>query len=488
VIRTFRGPVVALLALVLALSAPVTADAVKASRVPPDPDAGLKTFTHSEAKDVLANARSMLRGRPGKAAARPSSGDLTMTLRDLYLARPSLAGPDRRAANRLLSRDTAAAKVQTSAAAAAQKVTCSTHFCLHYNTSRTTAPWASTTLSTLEHVWGREVPFMGRAPLPDNGDLSDPDNPNDKLDVFLRNLQPQRIYGYCAADGPSNASQVPAFCVLDDDYVGYGTPPTKARQVTAAHEFFHAIQFSWDIGEDLWFMEGTAVWMEDYVYDSVNDNYQYLATSPIRNPRTSLDYAANTFPYGSFIFFTYASERRGAAVIRDFWEAAVGQPTSLQAIYGVVGAAAWSRFFATFGSWNTLPLHSYSERASYPTPAWDLKKTLTARSTTTGRRTPSISHLGNSATLVTPGSKLRAGKRLLVEIDGPNKSLHPAALLQRRYRDGHVTHTLIALNAAGNGRTLVQFNRKLLNSIVVVLSNTNRYGAVRTFRMRASLR
>ena len=53
--------------------------------------------------------------------------------------------------------------------------------------------------------------------------------------------------------------------------------PINALRVTAAHEFFHAIQFAYDVKEDLWFMEGSATWVEDEVYDSINDNYQFLA-------------------------------------------------------------------------------------------------------------------------------------------------------------------------------------------------------------------
>ena len=41
---------------------------------------------------------------------RPASADLTMALRDLYLARPALGAADRRTANRLLSRATPAAR------------------------------------------------------------------------------------------------------------------------------------------------------------------------------------------------------------------------------------------------------------------------------------------------------------------------------------------------------------------------------------------
>jgi hypothetical protein len=235
-------------------------------------------------------------------------------------------------------------------------------------------------------------------------------------------------------------------------------------------------------------MEGSAVWAEDFVYDDINDNYQYLPTSPIRHPRTSLDYSVGAFPYGSFIFFTYATARHGAGTVRHFWDLAVGTRTALQAIRAVVGTAAWPAFFTTFGSWNTLPLHSYEERAAYPSPAWWLRTTLTQRAKTTGWRTTTIAHLGSSAILVAPAPRLGVHKRLLVNIDGPSKAAGTTALLQRRYRDGRVTHRMITLGANGNRTTLVQFNRTVLRSIAIVVANTSNSGPARPFKVRASLR
>ena len=288
---------------------------------------------------------------------------------------------------------------------------------------------------------------MGRQPLPDGGTAADPDNPDNRLDVFLEDLGPEGYYGYCSTDDATAATQVSAYCVLDDNFARsqYGAAPLNSLRVTAAHEFFHAIQFAFDISEDIWFMEGSATWVEDVVYDDINDNYQYLATSPIRHPRTALDYSGGTYPYGSFIFFTYATARRGAATVRQFWDMAVGRRTSLQAIYAVVGADAWPAFFTAFGSWNTLPLHSYQERAGYPSPAWWVRRTLTAQEPTTGWHRAVLSHLGGSAALVAPGPRLPVSKRLLVNIDGPPRSSGSAALIQRRWRDGHVTHNMLTL-------------------------------------------
>src|SRR4029453_5199034 len=108
-----------------------------------------------------------------------------------------------------------------------------------------------------------------------------------------------------------------------------------ALRVTAAHEFFHAVQFAYDWKEDLWLMEGSAAWIEDEVYDGINDNRQYLAFSPIGqttfwhaldwyhpNPSNPLSLQV----YGSWIFFRYLSERYSREIVRTIWRRAATIP------------------------------------------------------------------------------------------------------------------------------------------------------------------
>ena len=120
--------------------------------------------------------------------------------------------------------------------------------------------------------------------------------------------------------------RLPGYCVLDNNYARsqYGSANfLNPLRVTAAHEFFHAIQFAYDVDEDLWFMEGTATWVEDEVYPTINDNRQYLAYSPIRYPRCSADYTSGLHRYGSWILFRFASEYlHNRAIVRRMWEAA----------------------------------------------------------------------------------------------------------------------------------------------------------------------
>lgn len=491
---TFRGALIALLTLLIAVSAPLDAEAATGIRVPPPPDRSGREFTRTEALDLLARAKQRLRPDNRRVKARKPVGqgiqtEITMTLRDLFRARNELTGADRRDAEEVLSRARVFTdNVEDPITVSTPSTQCSTNFCVHYRAPAPGDREASTpdqvqaTLSTLEQVRAYETGTLGyRNPVADTPTAPSTDNPDARFDVFLGDIAQEGLYGYCAPDGdqPETNGHVAAYCVLDNDYARaqYGAAPINALRATAAHEYFHAIQFAYDVNDDLWFMEGTAAWVEDEVYDAINDNYQYLAYSAIRYPRTPTDYSRNLSPYGSFLFFKYASERLGRTVVRQFWEAADGSLNrySLMAIRSVLAArrASWPAFFTVFGSWNTLPNLTYSEGAFYPPTVLALSKTLTRRDTSTGWRSLNLMHLTNFPIRVVPHAKLSLRKKLLVEVNAPDAAGGAAALIQRRYRNGAVGHSIMPLNAYGNGRQLIAFNRKQLASVVIVVSNTS---------------
>ncbi|MEO5653953.1 MAG: MXAN_6640 family putative metalloprotease [Marmoricola sp.] len=520
----FRGVLLpaAVLTLALGLIAPVSAQA-SPDGAPAARRAGHSApeFSPAEAREVLDEATRQLRRQPVPSTGRlglevpvTSDGELTLTLRDLFRARASLTGEDRRDADAILARPTDAGgdtvgpgTKPVSYVGASPESYCPVGgvACIHWVTTgaeripstadsdRNGVPdYVETVYATMAEVWRTEIGALGyRTPLPDGGSVLTPGNPDQRIDVYLADVGSRGLYGYCAPDGANPMARTqPGYCVLDNDYAAaqFRTEPIRALRVTAAHEFFHAVQFAYDAYEDIWFMEGTATWMEDQVYDSINDNYQFLRYSPIRFPRTSLDRPDGQYPYGSFLFFTFASEQLGVGTVHDFWERAVGGTASVQAVRDRVGAAAWPTFFSLFGSWNTLPAGSYSERAGYPAPVWGLRKTISKRSRSTGWQTMQIGHLGNSTMQLSPDRKLGRRTRLVVQVDGPPVSQGTVALLQRRLANGRVQHSRMALNSNGDGRAMVRFDRRTLRSLVVVVTNSNPNGSAQSFRVLAKLR
>ncbi len=146
-------------------------------------------------------------------------------------------------------------------------------------------------------------------------------------------------------------------------------------QVTAAHEYNHVLQFGYDVLQDAWMFESTAVWMEDRVYDEINDYLSYLDAwsqlSPI--PITQFNSAdpqdpGNSKVYGSGVWNRWLDERYGPDVVRDAWESSLrtSPPSFAPGAYdaalrtrGVGGGfiEAFTRFVAETAEWRTANFH-----------------------------------------------------------------------------------------------------------------------------------
>jgi hypothetical protein len=449
---------------------------------------------------VSARTRGGVVGGPGR--------DATLVLRDLVVtadALPTVA--QRRAAHGILARPTDG---NTEADEFAPKYVkghpvgsdCGAHVCVHWvedNTANsvhggtsatgndadvsTVPTFVKNTLTTMERVYAAEVTRMGyRKPLSD-GTLGG----DGKTDVYLADVGADSYYGYCTSDdaADSQQSQIDAYCVLDNDYRAGQFPvhtPLQNLQVTAAHEFFHAVQFAYDAYEDDWLMEGTAAWMEDQLYDGVNDNRQYLQASQLAAPYLALDAGAGGAEYGAWIFWRYLSESAGAGtaddptVVRDVWDAAVGETSySMLALAHVLHARGTSmtQAFTTFGSWIRSPGRYFSEGAAYRAAPLDRSKTLTNAHRSSPTWSVPMDHLTHSFARFTPGSSLTGSWHLRVTLDLPATSRGAAARVLVHRKDGSLLVRPVTLSSAGNATSTVTFSRSTVSSVEVDMVNAS---------------
>jgi len=235
---------------------------------------------------------------------------------------------------------------------------------------------------------------------------------DEKYDIYLLDLQGE-AYGLDYPDsayiGPGQ-KQSTSFIVMDNDYYEfyiwnasnekvylYRNRPLDAIRVTTAHEYFHAVQFGIDFRESeiesadtlvIWkryWMEMSAVWMEEEIYDDVNDYYNYLPYFfyfPMSSLQQFNSYA-DPHPYASVVFPIYLSETYGRDIIRDIWfycgEMGAG-PHFLTAAQNKIdsasdGSASLGSAVRDFALWNffTGPTRAYqapndmgySEKANY---------------------------------------------------------------------------------------------------------------------------
>jgi hypothetical protein len=204
------------------------------------------------------------------------------------------------------------------------------HFTIHYTTASPDAPppadnnfntipdWVETVAGTFEAVYAKEVT--------DFGYTAPPTAPGTRYDVYLQ----QRVnngsgdFGYTESDILTGQSAT-SFIVIDNDFADLLYHPytgLSGLQITAAHEFHHAIQYGYNYYFQVWYAEATSTWMEDEVYDSINQLYDY-SVDYLQNPSLSLDTPASITTgggYGRWIFNRSLAETFGIAKIRSVWE------------------------------------------------------------------------------------------------------------------------------------------------------------------------
>ncbi|MCW2786407.1 MAG: hypothetical protein JWP74_2924 [Marmoricola sp.] len=441
------------------------------------------TMSRSTAHAVLERFAAALTTKPatGSRTTPTPYRDLTSLLVELQHAMGSMTRSDQRRATALRASLNIPQPQASCTAPFLQSVIVSKHFCVHYNSGATDAQ-AQLTSDTLEHVYSYEVGTLGyHAPLNDG---------DGRTDVTLQNIGGQGYYGAC--EPASDAIKTGASCILDNDFseAEFHAPPLNSLEVTAAHEFFHAIQFGYDSYQQRWLLEGSAVWMEDQVYPAVNDYLQYVrAGGAIVNPRVPIDTDSQSQWYAATLFWKFLSESlHDPGIIRDIWNAASNDTdrTALQDVVRVLSLhkISFGPKFARFGVWNTLPPNTYVDRALYPAPAFWATIDLGRSARDSGSQKLTLSHLTNGSLRVLPRSNLPAKTRLRVSVDGPGSSASQATV-QLRLRNGKVTVYTIALNRSGNGSRTLSFNPKTVKSAILIATNASTGGATEVFHLRA---
>ena len=432
--------------------------------------------------------------------ARPDPRLATLILRDVAVRLNELSGADRRRAVDLLARpdddeQPAYEDDDPEYGARPDTVTCDADLCVHYVDENdapmfdhaASAAFADEVLATMQTVWGIETVTYGyREPPADTQVLPSTSNGGDgRFDVYLANLG-AGLFGYCTTNDAEllefdGTYDVSTYCVLDDDYVGYGyVDPLDPLQVTAAHEFFHAVQGAYDFFEDAYFMEGTATWMEDEVFDGVNDLYGYLGASPLSNPTVPLDKATGLRVYGTWIWWRFLSESLGAPVIRRIWNRADGSAVgpdrySTQAVALELASSGvpFGRAFADFAARNVRPGTFYEEGDAYGSVSTQASRTISGTNRSFSSAA-TLDHLTSYYVAVTRGAGVRADAKLRVTIDGPARQTSPQARVVL-VMSGGASVVRFRLDDEGRGSKRVAFGADVTKAYVIVSNASTRF-------------
>jgi hypothetical protein len=266
---------------------------------------------------------------------------------------------------------------------------CTRHFCVHWVAEGIDAPdstdsdgdgvpdYIDRVQAVAEHVYAIENRKLGwRDPKCDGRKGGG----RCKTDIYLDQIG-GALFGYAAPDRgqATKAHRLPrhlhGYLVLDNDYDPLEFPGTTSEhdlQVTLAHEYNHILQFGYDAYQDAWFAESSAVWMEDLVYNEIDDYLRYVRRW-VKRYDTPL--TANSIKeYGSAVWNKWLTRRYGHAILRQAWARAVHtrpggfSVSAYNSAIEAAGGSSFSRDFARFArdlpEWRTDSV--FPEADSYP--------------------------------------------------------------------------------------------------------------------------
>ncbi|HEU4598934.1 MAG TPA: MXAN_6640 family putative metalloprotease [Solirubrobacterales bacterium] len=215
---------------------------------------------------------------------------------------------------------------------------CSRHFCVHWVAEGLDAPgladrdgdgapdFVERVLRVAERVHTVENEKLGwREPRSDGRK----GGRRGKTDVYLSQIGGE-LFGYAAPDlgQATREHRIPrrlhGYLVLDNDYSPFefpGTNPLEDLRVTFAHEYNHILQFNYDAYQDPWFAEASATWMEDQVFNGINDYLRYVRRW-VRLWATPLT-TSSIKEYGSAAWNQWLARRYGPAIVRRAWAGAI---------------------------------------------------------------------------------------------------------------------------------------------------------------------
>lgn len=373
------------------------------------------------------------------------------------------------------------------------------HYKLHYNTSGANAvpatdndhdgipDYVENCANYCDSTWRTEIDNLHYMTPPSDGTTGG----DSRYDIYFEEMD---YYGYTQPEGagPNPWNDRISFISIHRNFIGF--PPNTdpdgdqlgAAKVTIAHEFYHAVQFAYDYGEELWLMEAGSTWMEDVVFDVVNDNYNYLS-SFFSSPQTAL--TDNTFHvYSTFIWYKFMEERfADTTMARRIWEAC-RYTTAYNAINDSLSLVGYNfdSALAEFTTWNFVTStkndgHHYGEAGFYP--AMTMAESQSAYPVATHIVSTAPQGYGSAYIRLSPaGNK----GRLRISFDGSDGAEWAAYIIKSSSLN---THTFEKLIMNPSGWTAVANVDSFQNyySVTLVAINISQYTGASSFSYSAQI-
>jgi hypothetical protein len=202
-------------------------------------------------------------------------------------------------------------------------------------------------------IWPKLAGLMTTAHLPLSDQEKSCNGGNGRLDVYLVDAARSLTTPY------SGCSNSPVFILLK----------RTSSNALAAHEIFHAMQYSFplagcmaDKAKYRWWAEASAEWAMDFVFPSDPEQPEHKSAPFFLDvPEKSLDLPEEAHEYGAYLLPFYLHRKtRSANFVRASWENCKNQ-SALEAVDAAIPGgfeAVWPDF-ARF-NWNRKPVEDYT--------------------------------------------------------------------------------------------------------------------------------
>ncbi len=221
---------------------------------------------------------------------------------------------------------------------------------------------------TLDSVYNFEIKYLG---------YLFPNANNSPYDIYISNST-SGSYGYTQPENSTGNGTYSSFIVIHNNYQNFATKGIDGARVTLAHEFFHAVQigrYFYRYDSDGFFYELSSTAMEDFVYNSINDYYNYL---PAYFNNTQNSFACSSCgggeqEYALAIWNIFLRNRFGYNILKKEWEL-MPQMRALDAINNSIlqYGSTYRKEFNIFGTWlyftgyRAVNGKYFAEAADYP--------------------------------------------------------------------------------------------------------------------------
>lgn len=149
-------------------------------------------------------------------------------------------------------------------------------FRIHYDTAGTQRIKYSIQdlINAVDSAYNYIINYLGFLPPPSDGGVGG----DNRYDIYVQNCFP--YYGYTEFENPVGNKKYTSFMVIENSYdeSSFYVKGINGARVTVAHEFFHAVQggsYKF-VNEDTYFYELSSTAMEEFVFDTINDYYNYM--------------------------------------------------------------------------------------------------------------------------------------------------------------------------------------------------------------------